>query len=429
MRICPKCNAQYNDEMIFCSHCGYPLMPKEEVPVCPFCGKKLPNFDAFCPYCGNKIDIGSSNSNKLKQNEAKIIIKSSPIGVMDKKISDNKLSGRKKLLLGFLFVVGVISGLIITSPLKIALRGTPGGHGPEGFSEPIIELIAICLMITFVCSYFAEKIKPKWGKYLVLTTLEGLAGSGALNTIVGLIGSWVILLICFGVWWKIHSKKDIEPVEDNYNSYEGKTNCSNNKRFHLDRNKLITVGILLLIGIIAIVGINGGFDSITSKKIPEWQYMYKNDTNLIYFNTQKIKILNDKYSTNTDSLGRLADVWILYEFVPGNKWQADAKNKIPQNAAFYVTHRQYQFKNAKYARILESHFYTKDWQWISGNYGSWYWRKDGEKVTFWDIISKYILEHKSEITNETYDSKDITYWTDETRKAYFEKLQKTIKYR
>ena len=50
MKVCPKCNLEYEDEFDFCSKCGYRLKDKEK--CCQFCGKVIKTDGEFCPYCG-----------------------------------------------------------------------------------------------------------------------------------------------------------------------------------------------------------------------------------------------------------------------------------------------------------------------------------------------------------------------------------------
>lgn len=53
MKICTKCNREYDDGLNFCSKCGTSLITKPQEYFCPSCGKSLgETFDRFCPYCG-----------------------------------------------------------------------------------------------------------------------------------------------------------------------------------------------------------------------------------------------------------------------------------------------------------------------------------------------------------------------------------------
>lgn len=53
MKICTKCNREYDDGLNFCSKCGNTLVTKPQEYFCPSCGKSLgESFDRFCPFCG-----------------------------------------------------------------------------------------------------------------------------------------------------------------------------------------------------------------------------------------------------------------------------------------------------------------------------------------------------------------------------------------
>ena len=63
MKICPKCQLEYDDEFAFCSKCGVPLIVKPQEYFCPTCGKSLgEKFDSFCPYCGQSFENNSHTS-------------------------------------------------------------------------------------------------------------------------------------------------------------------------------------------------------------------------------------------------------------------------------------------------------------------------------------------------------------------------------
>lgn len=70
MKICPKCNVEYDDDVSFCRHCGSQLISEIKKTVCPFCKKQLDKEYRFCPYCGKNIptvsDIQNLNSDKTE---------------------------------------------------------------------------------------------------------------------------------------------------------------------------------------------------------------------------------------------------------------------------------------------------------------------------------------------------------------------------
>lgn len=53
MKKCPNCNAQVNDDCLFCTECGKPI-PQGN--VCTQCGAVLNDGDVFCQSCGKKVD-------------------------------------------------------------------------------------------------------------------------------------------------------------------------------------------------------------------------------------------------------------------------------------------------------------------------------------------------------------------------------------
>ena len=64
MKVCAKCQAEYPDDMAFCSYCGTPLQPKIQETVCPACGKAVHAANLrFCPYCG--YSFTSSETKKV----------------------------------------------------------------------------------------------------------------------------------------------------------------------------------------------------------------------------------------------------------------------------------------------------------------------------------------------------------------------------
>lgn len=57
MKVCPKCNKEYDDNVTFCGDCGAALVSKVAVKNCPSCGKQADNPDAeYCQYCGKSLN-------------------------------------------------------------------------------------------------------------------------------------------------------------------------------------------------------------------------------------------------------------------------------------------------------------------------------------------------------------------------------------
>ena len=56
---CPKCGATYNEDAEFCMKCGTKLVDAIQKNVCGKCGAELPEEAVFCLKCGTKV--GSSS--------------------------------------------------------------------------------------------------------------------------------------------------------------------------------------------------------------------------------------------------------------------------------------------------------------------------------------------------------------------------------
>ena len=77
MKICPKCQSEYDDEFAYCAKCGVPLEIKPQEYFCPTCGKLLgEKFDSFCPYCGQSFvnTNQSSASSEINTNTVTTVI-------------------------------------------------------------------------------------------------------------------------------------------------------------------------------------------------------------------------------------------------------------------------------------------------------------------------------------------------------------------
>lgn len=77
MKICPKCQLEYNDEFAYCAKCGVSLEIKPQEYFCPTCGKLLgKKYDSFCPYCGQSFvnTNQSSASSEINTNTVTTVI-------------------------------------------------------------------------------------------------------------------------------------------------------------------------------------------------------------------------------------------------------------------------------------------------------------------------------------------------------------------
>ena len=79
MKICPKCECEYEDVYAFCPKCGSKLFENAH---CPKCNKIIVENYAFCPYCGHElknVKSGSVFSNTKKNVLNKKTIRASTI--------------------------------------------------------------------------------------------------------------------------------------------------------------------------------------------------------------------------------------------------------------------------------------------------------------------------------------------------------------
>ncbi len=82
MKNCPNCNAQLEDDAVFCTECGQSMAAPVTVEAnseaaaptagefCPFCGAPLPAGTVFCPKCGKNTAEGSATTNQVSTGEA-----------------------------------------------------------------------------------------------------------------------------------------------------------------------------------------------------------------------------------------------------------------------------------------------------------------------------------------------------------------------
>lgn len=70
MKMCPKCNAQLDDDAVFCTGCGVKIEGKatEQTPdICQHCGNPLPVGTRFCTNCGTPVsDISRLQSQRVE---------------------------------------------------------------------------------------------------------------------------------------------------------------------------------------------------------------------------------------------------------------------------------------------------------------------------------------------------------------------------
>ena len=82
MRNCPNCNAQLDDDAVFCTECGQSMAPPTPMATnsesaaptgeefCPSCGSPLPTGTIFCPKCGKSTADGSAATGQVSAGDA-----------------------------------------------------------------------------------------------------------------------------------------------------------------------------------------------------------------------------------------------------------------------------------------------------------------------------------------------------------------------
>ena len=139
MKICPKCQLEYDDKFAFCRKCGGQLLLKQERKTCNKCGHPVETNGTFCPHCGASL-IGAklSNGELVSDNNSKD----------NRKFTSHLLSGNNLvILLGVLVVLGFMyfnfkdnlynAGIIQPSSAveqtRFALRLEKNGNNEEAF--------------------------------------------------------------------------------------------------------------------------------------------------------------------------------------------------------------------------------------------------------------------------------------------------------
>lgn len=74
MKICPKCNKEFPDDVNFCKYDGTKLVEKnaeaESEKKCPKCGAPAVNGAKFCNMCGSPLTAEPKNSSKKEINKS-----------------------------------------------------------------------------------------------------------------------------------------------------------------------------------------------------------------------------------------------------------------------------------------------------------------------------------------------------------------------
>lgn len=68
MKVCSKCQLEYDDKFAFCQKCGNKLEIKEGKQVCSTCGNVIETDGEFCPYCGTSLITNQSSDVQQNKN-------------------------------------------------------------------------------------------------------------------------------------------------------------------------------------------------------------------------------------------------------------------------------------------------------------------------------------------------------------------------
>lgn len=172
MKVCSKCNIEYDDEFMFCYKCGEKLQQKVEVVeevieksnieqiFCPYCGKKVDSDSDFCGFCGKtlhyhvydeEIDDKSKNVS-IPANDVKKIDNTNGQYVKPKKKTQPKSEEKEEstIVSGVKFFAYAIGMFVLWFLFKILIKGGVNAWGSDGFGLPVI----IIFLLAGCCLYF-----------------------------------------------------------------------------------------------------------------------------------------------------------------------------------------------------------------------------------------------------------------------------------
>ena len=145
MKKCPKCNAVYPDEAVFCPACGTQLVHAN---ICPECGNELPEGAKFCPKCGHKMFEEVKQEVVDEAPGANSRYTEAEIRQMREELTHHRRRERNlKTAGGILLGVGVplfIAGLVI---MILGIIGTAYDGGTEPL--PIVGIVLGYLALIF----------------------------------------------------------------------------------------------------------------------------------------------------------------------------------------------------------------------------------------------------------------------------------------
>lgn len=221
MKICPKCNAVYDDVNGFCQKCGVALINKAEEPApapiaekrfCPNCGAPITTSTRFCPQCGKSTTGDQVNNvapqmkkqaaNVQTESQAKGIVAAFKCAMFEKYATARGRASRSEYWYSVLVNTAII--LVLHFVFFVFGTGAAGSDNVEvlmtgtGFFVVVELLLMIVLTIPGTC--------------LSIRRLHDTNHSGwwVFINIVPFLGA---------IWFFYLCAKDSEPADNIYGSY------------------------------------------------------------------------------------------------------------------------------------------------------------------------------------------------------------------
>ena len=204
MKICPKCNLEYDDEYMFCHHCGSELQIKNEQRYCSYCGQSIDNDSDFCPFCGKSLSQKQS-VNHSETSSTKITQSKQNSG------DDYETNALGWFVIVLVYLFDLIAGLWayhvsrlfrlqnIVSPGRLKEIGFPVSGG-----QLILTLVVVYVLL-YISWYFVKNINAKAGKYLVSVVVACITAP-----IIGCLFGFVVSGILFWAYvaWCFYKYKN-----------------------------------------------------------------------------------------------------------------------------------------------------------------------------------------------------------------------------
>lgn len=169
MKFCPKCNKEYDDELMFCFHCGEKLQEKLEIEedvieqsnieqiFCPYCGEKIDLDSNFCGFCGKSVHYEKKNDKlnnlSVPANDVKKTNRVNVSYVKPKKNNQIKKEEKEEstIISGAKFFAYAIGMFVLWFIFKVLIKGGVNILRNDGFGLPfIIILVLACCVLYFM---------------------------------------------------------------------------------------------------------------------------------------------------------------------------------------------------------------------------------------------------------------------------------------